>query len=58
VSDPIGQAIVKTINEIGHVMDKKTIAEFTENVEILGKLRELGVDYAQGNVIGKPVRVC
>ena len=58
MDDPIDLAMVKSINDIGHVMGKKTIAEFTENKEILAKLRELGVDYAQGDVIGKPVRVC
>jgi len=36
-------------------MDKKTIAEFVENEEIFKLLNELGVDYAQGYAIGKPV---
>ncbi|AOU98126.1 hypothetical protein BI364_09295 [Acidihalobacter yilgarnensis] len=58
MDDPIDLAMVKSINEVGHVMGKKTIAKFTENEAILAKLRELGVDYAQGDVIGKPVRVC
>ena len=42
------------INEIGHVMGKQTIAEFVENEDILEKLREIGVDYAQGYGIGRP----
>ena len=49
VDDPIDYAMVKSINEIGHVMGKKTIAEFVENDNILEKLRGLlraGVDYA------------
>ncbi|GMR05864.1 MAG: hypothetical protein BMS9Abin25_0440 [Gammaproteobacteria bacterium] len=29
-------------------LDKKTIAEYVENDDILKKLREIGVDYAQG----------
>lgn len=36
-------------------MGKKTIAEFVENQEILDILKQLGVDYAQGYGIGKPV---
>ena len=32
----------------------KTIAEFVENDEIKGMLREIGVNYAQGYGIGKP----
>jgi EAL domain-containing protein (putative c-di-GMP-specific phosphodiesterase class I) len=35
-------------------MGKRTIAEFVENDEILDKLREVGVDYAQGYRIGRP----
>ncbi len=54
VSDPIDRAMVKSINEIGHVLGMKTIAEFVENDEIKGMLREIGVDYAQGYGISKP----
>ncbi len=48
-------AMVKSINEIGHFLGKKTIAEYVENDEILEKLREIGVDYAQGWSISKPI---
>lgn len=54
VDDPIDHAMVKSINEIGHVMGTKTIAEFVENDVIKGMLKEIGVDYAQGYGIGKP----
>ncbi len=54
VDDPIDFAMVRSINEIGHVMGKQTIAEFVENDDILEKLREIGVDYAQGYGIGRP----
>ncbi len=57
VHDPIDRAMVKSINEIGQVMGMKTIAEFVENDEIKGMLREIGVDYAQGYGIGKPVPI-
>jgi EAL domain-containing protein (putative c-di-GMP-specific phosphodiesterase class I) len=46
--------MVRSINEIGHVMGKKTIAEFVENDDILEMLRRIGVDYAQGYAIGAP----
>jgi len=52
--NPIDYAMVKSINEIGQVMGKKTIAEFVENDEIKGMLKEIGVDYAQGYGTGKP----
>jgi diguanylate cyclase (GGDEF)-like protein/PAS domain S-box-containing protein len=54
VDDPIDHAMVKSINEIGQVMGMQTIAEFVENDEIKGMLREMGVNYAQGYGIGKP----
>ena len=53
-NDEIDFAMVKSINEIGHVMKKKTIAEFVENDDILEKLRVIGVDYAQGYGIAAP----
>jgi EAL domain-containing protein (putative c-di-GMP-specific phosphodiesterase class I) len=54
LDDPIDLAMVKSINEIGQVMGKTTIAEFVENNDILAKLREVGVDYAQGYAVSKP----
>ena len=54
VIDPIDHAMVKSINEIGQVMGMKTIAEFVENDEIKGMLREIGVNYGQGYGIDKP----
>ena len=54
VNDPIDRAMVKSINEIGHVMGMLTIAEFVENDEIKEVLKEIGVDCAQGFGLGKP----
>ena len=47
--------MVRAVNEIGHTMNIKTIAEFVEDEATLKAVRELGVDYAQGYVISKPV---
>ncbi len=55
VTNSIDLAMVRSINEIGHVMGKKTVAEFVENAEILTKLSEIGVDYAQGYHIAKAI---
>ena len=52
--DQIDHAMVKSINEIGQVMGKKTIAEFVENEQIMQMIKDLGVDYAQGFGIAKP----
>ncbi len=47
-------AMVEAINNVGHVMGIKTIAEYVENEAILDKLRGIGVDYAQGFGIAMP----
>ena len=57
VNDSIDLAMVKSINEIGHVMGKKTIAEFVEDKNVLDILRGIGVDYAQGYEIGRPTPI-
>ncbi|HEX7416936.1 MAG TPA: EAL domain-containing protein [Steroidobacteraceae bacterium] len=55
--DPIDREMVRSINEIGHLTGKQTIAEFAENAEIIQMLTSLGVDYAQGYGIAQPQRV-
>jgi diguanylate cyclase (GGDEF)-like protein/PAS domain S-box-containing protein len=54
LEDPIDYAMVKAINEIGHTMGLKTVAEFVENEAILQELHIMGVDYAQGYGISPP----
>ncbi|NUN65016.1 EAL domain-containing protein [Pseudanabaena biceps] len=53
----ISQAIVEGFNRIAHAMNLQTIAEFVEDEAILGKLREVGVDYAQGYAIARPTPI-
>lgn len=54
LDDPINRAMVEVINHIGHVMGKRTIAEFVETPHIEQALLEIGVDYAQGYLIERP----
>ncbi|MCJ8320516.1 MAG: EAL domain-containing protein [Colwellia sp.] len=55
VRDPIDAVLVKAINDTAHALGKTTVAEFVEDAETLDKLAELGVDYAQGYHISKPM---
>ena len=55
--DPIDREMVRSINEIGHLTGKQTIAEFAENAEIIEMLANIGVDFAQGYGISQPQRV-
>jgi len=54
VTDEVSYAMVKSIHDIGKVMGIKTIAEFVENKNIFDKLKEIGIDYAQGYYVHKP----
>lgn len=55
INDPIDRAMVESINQLGHVLGIKTIAEFVENEQILQQLALIGVDYAQGYGIQRPI---
>ncbi len=50
----VDQAMVESMNQIAHALGKQTIAECVEIEETLQILREMGVDRAQGNFIGRP----
>ncbi|MGC9312849.1 MAG: EAL domain-containing protein, partial [Sediminispirochaetaceae bacterium] len=52
--DSISHAIVEAINSLGHFIGIQTIAEFVANEAIISKLREIGVNYAQGFHVGRP----
>lgn len=54
VDNKIDRAMVDSINNVGHVMQLKTIAEFAENDDIINMLEEIGVDYAQGYGVAMP----
>ncbi len=54
LDDPIDLAMVRSINEIGQLMGKKTIAEFVENDRVGEMLKEIGVNYIQGFAAGPP----
>jgi EAL domain-containing protein (putative c-di-GMP-specific phosphodiesterase class I) len=53
-ADPIDRSMVRAINDIGHVMGLRTIAEYVENDDILNALKEMKVDFAQGYGIATP----
>lgn len=53
-SDEVSNAMVQSINQVGHTMNLKIIAEYTENDEIIQMLRDMGVDYGQGYGIQRP----
>lgn len=52
--DLVNQLVVSSINEIAHFLQLPTVAECVEDVGTLRLLREMGVDYAQGYLLGRP----
>ncbi|MEE8379603.1 MAG: EAL domain-containing protein, partial [Gammaproteobacteria bacterium] len=50
----IDRAMVKSINQIGHLMGIKTVAEFVVNEAVMKECKAIGVDYAQGYHISRP----
>lgn len=55
IDDPVSESMVLAITQVGHAMGLKIIAEYVENARIERRLRELGVDYAQGYAIERPI---
>jgi EAL domain-containing protein (putative c-di-GMP-specific phosphodiesterase class I) len=48
---------VKAINQIAHTLGIQVIAEHASDLEIINRLRDIGVDLAQGFGIGHPIPV-
>jgi diguanylate cyclase (GGDEF)-like protein len=57
VNKRVDQKIVQLIGEIGREAGMKTIAEYVQSSEALSLLGKLGIDYAQGYYIGRPMKV-
>jgi len=57
LTDPIDEAMVRSINDIGHILGLETIAEFVESEDIADHLKTIGVDYAQGYAFSRPVPI-
>ena len=52
--DPVELAKITALNRVAKLIGVKTIAELVENEETIAKLREVGIDFAQGFGISRP----
>jgi diguanylate cyclase (GGDEF)-like protein len=50
----ISESMVLAITQVAKVMQLKTVAEFVENEQTRDLLADMGVDFAQGHLFGKP----
>ncbi|MBX9833881.1 MAG: EAL domain-containing protein, partial [Burkholderiaceae bacterium] len=48
ISNPLDEAAVRCFADVARLMGLETVAEFVESPEVLQRLKEMGVDYAQG----------
>jgi diguanylate cyclase (GGDEF)-like protein len=53
--NPVDRVIVEAINDICHKLGIRTVAEFVEDAETLVIVKDIGIDQAQGYVVGRPV---
>jgi diguanylate cyclase (GGDEF)-like protein/PAS domain S-box-containing protein len=54
MEDPLDEAAVRCFVSVAKTIGVKTVAEFVDRAEVLAKLREIGVDYAQGFLLHRP----
>ena len=53
-TDEVDQILVKSMIDVAHKLGKKTVAEFVERQSTMDLLKNLGIDYIQGYLVGKP----
>jgi len=53
----LDHAMVRSIHEIARIAGLETVAESVESVEVLLRLRRIGIDYLQGHIVHTPCRL-
>jgi len=54
VDDPLDDAAVRCFVDVARVVGVKTVAEFVDRREVLNRVRDIGIDYAQGFLLHRP----
>ena len=55
--DPVNRSMVEAIGKVGRALGIATVAECVETEAVLAALRIIGVDYAQGFHLAKPLPI-
>ena len=55
LTDPVAYAMVDAVCHIGRAIHAKLVAEWVETEPLLARVREMGIDYAQGYAVGPVV---
>jgi EAL domain-containing protein (putative c-di-GMP-specific phosphodiesterase class I) len=53
--DPRSDSMVQAIAQLAATMSIETVAEYVETEELITRVAALGIDYAQGFAVAKPV---
>ena len=56
-TNEVSRSMVSAISEIARVMNIETVAEYVQDEATMEVLNELGIDWAQGYLVGEPVRL-
>jgi diguanylate cyclase (GGDEF)-like protein/PAS domain S-box-containing protein len=54
IEDPLHEAAVRCFVDVAKIIGVKTVAEFVDRAEVLARLREIGIDFAQGFLLHRP----
>ena len=54
IDDPLDDAAVRCFVDVARVVGVKTVAEFVDRPEVLQRVREIGIDCAQGFLLHRP----
>ena len=57
VDDPLDAAACRCFVDVARIMGLETVAEFVDRPEVLARVKELGIDYAQGFFLHRPVPI-
>jgi EAL domain-containing protein (putative c-di-GMP-specific phosphodiesterase class I) len=52
--DPVAVDVVTSISDIAHRMGMRTVAEYVDRESLMTKLPQVGIDFAQGYLVGEP----
>ena len=55
VNDPVNRAMVEMVSRLARALGMRTVGEFAEDPKIIEALRAVGVDYAQGYGVARPM---
>jgi diguanylate cyclase (GGDEF)-like protein/PAS domain S-box-containing protein len=54
VDDPLDEAAVRCFVDVARVVGVRTVAEFVDRPAVLERVRDIGIDFAQGDLVHEP----